>query len=44
MDDCVHFANVVQNFGHVSKKKSKIQKSVPQIFRDHVEVPLGPAS
>ena len=39
-----HFANFVHNFGHISKKKSKIQKSVPQIFRYHIEVQLDQIS
>ena len=36
----------VQNFGHpaIFSKKSKIQKSVPLIFRYHVEVQLDQIS
>ena len=39
VDKIAKMSEILDKIGHISKK-SKIQKSVPQIFRYHIEVPL----
>ena len=38
VDKIAKMSEILDKIGHISKKKSKIQKSVPQIFRYYIEV------